>query len=62
MLPIVSHFILLWQNCSQVPSQRATLAVEFVFFSESCSFLDEAQESPLSVWMLDSIDMYTSGN
>lgn len=40
-----------------MPSERVTFAVEFVFFSESCSFLDEAQESPLTLWMLDSIDI-----
>lgn len=57
MLPLVSHFALLWQNCPQVPSQQETFAVEFVFFSERCSFLDEAQESPLTVWILDSIDI-----
>lgn len=62
MLPVVSHFVLLWLNCPQVPSQQAPFAVEFGFFSDSCSFLDGALESPLSVWMLDGIDMYTSGN
>lgn len=41
---------------------RATFAVKFLLFSECWSFLHKAHKSSLAAWMLDSIDMYTSGN
>lgn len=45
MLLIVPCFVLLWQNCPQVPLQEATFAVKSVLSSGSGSFPHKAHES-----------------
>lgn len=62
MLLIVPHFCFALAKLSSSTIKQATIAVKFVFFSESRGFLNEAHKSPASMWILDSIDVYASGD